>query len=157
MKEDKSGWLLGSASDNGAVRYIEGKGWVMSSVDGSKDFWCLISGEVIRKKIAEGYRKMTIVYANNLEGDKNTDTGNFVNTQSRFYPCKAGGEYIADYVSGAISSYCVKNAAGNYEHVISLTDERIDFTKDQYVYCKAADNNGAPVTRGYIADIVFSR
>ena len=157
VKEDKSGWLLGSASDNGAVRYIEGKGWVMSSVDGSKDFWCLISGEVIRKKIAEGYRKMTIVYANNLEGDKNTDTGNFVNTQSRFYPCKAGGEYIADYVSGAISSYCVKNAAGNYEHVISLTDERIDFTKDQYVYCKADDNNGKTVTRGYIADIVFSR
>ncbi len=84
---------------------------------------------------------MTIVYANNLEGDKNTDTGNFVNTTSRLYPCKVGGGYISDYVSGAISSYCVKNAAGNYEHAISLTDEKIDFTKDQYVYCVAADNN----------------
>ena len=101
--------------------------------------------------------KMTIVYSNNLEGDENTDTGNFVNTQSRFYPCKADGGYISDYVSGAISSYCVNNAAGNYEHAISLTDERIDFTKDQYVYCKADDNNGKAVTRGYIADIVFSR
>ena len=157
VQEDKSGWVLGSAGDNGAVRYIEGKGWVMSPVSGSGDFWCLISGSVIQKKIADGYTKMTIVYANNLEGSENTDTGYFVNTQSRLYPCKAGGGYIADYVSGAISSYCVQNEAGNYEHAVSLTDERIDFTKDQYVYCVAADNNGKAVTRGYIADIVFSK
>ena len=157
VQEDKSGWMLGSAGDNGAVRYIEGKGWVMSPVSGSGDFWCLISGSVIQKKIADGYTKMTIVYANNLEGSENTDTGYFVNTQSRLYPCKAGGGYIADYVSGAISSYCVQNEAGNYEHAVSLTDERIDFTKDQYVYCVAADNNGKTVTRGYIADIVFSK
>ena len=133
VQEDKSGWMLGSPSDNGAVRYIEGKGWVMSPVSGSGDFWCLISGSVIQKKIAEGYTKMTIVYANNLEGSENKDTGNFVNTTSRLYPCKAGGGYISDYVSGAISSYCIINAAGNYEHTISLTDEKIDFTKDQYV------------------------
>ena len=157
VQEDKSGWMLGSASDNGAVRYIEGKGWVMSPVSGSGDFWCLISGSVIQKKIAEGYTKMTIVYANNLEGSENKDTGNFVNTTSRLYPCKAGGGYISDYVSGAISSYCIINAAGNYEHTISLTDEKIDFTKDQYVYCVAADNNKKAVTRGYIADIVFSK
>lgn len=157
VQEDKSGWVLGSAGDNGAVRYIEGKGWVMSPVSGSGDFWCLISGSVIQKKIAEGYTKMTIVYANNLEGSENKDTGYFVNTQSRLYPCKAGGGYIADYVSGAISSYCIQNEAGNYEHAVSLTDERIDFTKDQYVYCVAADNNGNAVTRGYIADIVFSK
>lgn len=157
VQEDKSGWMLGSPSDNGAVRYIEGKGWVMSPVSGSGDFWCLISGSVIQKKIAEGYTKMTIVYANNLEGSENKDTGNFVNTTSRLYPCKAGGGYISDYVSGAISSYCIINAAGNYEHTISLTDEKIDFTKDQYVYCVAADNNKKAVTRGYIADIVFSK
>lgn len=157
VQEDKSGWMLGSPSDNGAVRYIEGKGWVMSPVSGSGDFWCLISGSVIQKKIAEGYKKMTIVYANNLEGSENKDTGNFVNTTSRLYPCKAGGGYISDYVSGAISSYCIINAAGNYEHTISLTDEKIDFTKDQYVYCVAADNNEKAVTRGYIADIVFSK
>ncbi len=157
VQEDKSGWMLGSASDNGAVRYIEGKGWVMSPVSGSGDFWCLISGSVIQKKIAEGYTKMTIVYANNLEGSENKDTGNFVNTTSKLYPCKAGGGYISDYVSGAISSYCIINAAGNYEHTISLTDEKIDFTKDQYVYCVAADNNKKAVTRGYIADIVFSK
>lgn len=157
VQEDKSGWMLGSPSDNGAVRYIEGKGWVMSPVSGSGDFWCLISGSVIQKKIAEGYTKMTIVYANNLEGSENKDTGNFVNTTSRLYPCKAGGGYISDYVSGAISSYCIINAAGNYEHTISLTDEKIDFTKDQYVYCVAADNNEKAVTRGYIADIVFSK
>lgn len=157
VQEDKSGWMLGSAGDNGAVRYIEGKGWVMSPVSGSGDFWCLISGSVIQKKIAEGYTKMTIVYANNLEGSENKDTGNFVNTTSRLYPCKAGGGYISDYVSGAISSYCVINAAGNYEHTVSLTDENIDFTKDQYVYCVAADNNTNAVTRGYIADIVFSK
>ena len=157
VQEDKSGWVLGSAGDNGAVRYIEGKGWVMSPISGSGDFWCLISGSVIQKKIAEGYTKMTIVYANNLEGSENKDTGYFVNSQSRLYPCKAGGGYIADYVSGAISTYCVQNEAGNYEHAVSLTDERIDFTKDQYVYCVAADNNGKTVTRGYIADIVFSK
>lgn len=157
VQEDKSGWMLGSPSDNGAVQYIEGKGWVMSPVSGSGDFWCLISGSVIQKKIAEGYTKMTIVYANNLEGSENKDTGNFVNTTSRLYPCKAGGGYISDYVSGAISSYCTINAAGNYEHTISLTDEKIDFTKDQYVYCVAADNNEKAVTRGYIADIVFSK
>ena len=157
VQEDKSGWMLGSASDNGTVRYIEGKGWVMSPVSGSGDFWCLISGSVIQKKIAEGYTKMTIVYANNLEGSENKDTGNFVNTTSRLYPCKAGGGYISDYVSGAISSYCIINVAGNYEHAISLTDEKIDFTKDQYVYCVAADNNEKAVTRGYIADIVFSK
>ena len=157
VQEDKSGWMLGSAGDNGAVRYIEGKGWVMSPVSGSGNFWCLISGSVIQKKIAEGYTKMTIVYANNLEGSENKDTGYFVNTQSRLYPCKAGGGYIADYVSGAISSYCVQNEAGNYEHAVSLTDERIDFTKDQYIYCEATDNNKNVVTRGYIADIVFSK
>lgn len=157
VQEDKSGWMLGSPSDNGAVRYIEGKGWVMSPVSGSGDFWCLISGSVIQKKIAEGYTKMTIVYANNLEGSENKDTGNFVNTTSRLYPCKVGGGYISDYISGAISSYCIINAAGNYEHTISLTDEKIDFTKDQYVYCVAADNNKKAVTRGYIADIVFSK
>lgn len=155
--EDRSEWLFASAGDNGEVTYLEGKGWVMSPVSGSGDFWCLISGSVIQKKIAEGYTKMTIVYANNLEGSENKDTGNFVNTTSRLYPCKAGGGYISDYVSGAISSYCIINAAGNYEHAISLTDEKIDFTKDQYVYCVAADNNGKAVTRGYIADIVFSK
>ena len=157
VQEDKSGWMLGSAGDNGAVRYIEGKGWVMTPVSGSGDFWCLISGSVIQKKIAEGYTKMTIVYANNLEGSENKDTGYFVNTQSRLYPCKAGGGYISDYVNGAISSYCIQNEAGNYEHAVNLTDEKIDFTKDQYVYCVAADNNGNAVTRGYIADIVFSK
>ena len=156
-QEDKSTWMLSSASDNGAVRYEEGKGWIMTPVSGSGNFWCLISNAVIQKKIAEGYTTMTIVYANNLEGDANTDAGNFVNTLSRLYPCKAGGGYIADYVSGAISSYCVRNEAGNYEHAINLADERIDFTKDQYVYCEAVDNKGNVVTRGYIADIVFSK
>lgn len=48
VKEDKSGWMLGSASDN-AVRYIEGKGWIMSPVNGSGDFWCLISGGYTEK------------------------------------------------------------------------------------------------------------
>ena len=157
VQEDKSGWIIGSASDNGAVRYIDGKGWVMSPVSGSGEFWCLISGSVIQKKIADGYTKMTIVYANNLEGSANTDTGNFINTQSRLYPCKAGGGYISDYVSGVISSYCVKNEAGNYEHTVSLTDKGIDFTKDQYIYCLAADSSGGVVTRGYIADIVFEK
>ena len=156
VQEDKSGWIIGSAGDNGAVRYIDGKGWVMSPANGSGEFWCLISGSVIQEKIAAGYTKMTIVYANNLEGSENKDTGNFINTQSRLYPCKAGGGYISDYVSGAISSYCVKNEAGNYEHTVSLTDEGIDFTKDQYIYCLAADTSGGVVTRGYIADIVFS-
>ena len=156
VQEDKSGWIIGSAGDNGAVRYIDGKGWVMSPANGSGEFWCLISGSVIQEKIAAGYTKMTIVYANNLEGSANTDTGNFINTASRLYPCKAGGGYISDYVSGAISSYCVKNEAGNYEHTVSLTDEGIDFTKDQYIYCLAADTSGGVVTRGYIADIVFS-
>lgn len=155
--EDRSEWLLASADYNGAVRYIDGKGWVMSPASGSGEFWCLISGAVIQKKIADGYTKMTIVYANNLEGSANTDTGNFINTESRLYPCKAGGGYISDYVSGVISSYCVKNEAGNYEHTVSLTDKGIDFTKDQYIYCLAADNSGGVVTRGYIADIVFEK
>ena len=91
VQEDKSGWIIGSAGDNGAVRYIDGKGWVMSPANGSGEFWCLISGSVIQEKIAAGYTKMTIVYANNLEGSENKDTGNFINTQSRLYPCKAGG------------------------------------------------------------------
>ncbi|MDY2900832.1 MAG: hypothetical protein SOT09_02295 [Candidatus Borkfalkiaceae bacterium] len=158
VKEDKSTWMLGSASENGAVQYIEGKGWVMSSVNGSGEFWCLISGAVIQKKIAEGYTKMTIVYANSLEGVENPNEGNFVNTASRLYPTKADdGSYISDYVSGAISSYCVINKDGNYEHAVDLTDERIDFTKNQYVDGIPTDSDGKAVTHGYIVDIVFSK
>ncbi|MCI6734735.1 MAG: hypothetical protein MR437_06640, partial [Clostridiales bacterium] len=156
-KEDKSTWMLGDANSNGAVQYIEGKGWVMSSIDGSGQFWCLISGAVIQEKIAEGYKTMTIVYANSLEGVENPNEGNFVNTASRLYPTKPDGSYISDYVSGAISSYCVMNEDGNYEHAVDLTDERIDFKKNQYVNGIPTDSDEKTVTHGYIVDIVFSK
>lgn len=155
--EDKATWMLGSAADNGAVRYEEGKGWIMTPVSGSGNFWCLISGEMIKAKIAAGYTKMTIVYANNLEGDANTDAGDFVNTQSRIYPNRAGGGYISDYVTGYLNEYCTENkTTGYYEHAIDLTDARVDFTKDTYIYCEGGDRNKNAVTRGYIADLLFS-
>lgn len=154
VQEDKTGWVKSNEQYWGVVEYVEGKGWIMKdTTEGGAQgqYWCLLSGEVIQKKIAEGYTKMTIVYVNGFEGVENPNEGSFVDTTSKINPVN---------VSGTISQYCKvteKDGVKYYEHTIDLTATGVDFTKDVDVFCSNADAGGKKVTRGYIADIVFSK
>lgn len=154
VKEDKTNWVTGNNAYWGSVEYVEGKGWIMKdTTDGGAQgqFWCLLSGEVIQKKIAEGYTKMTVVYVNGFDGIENPNEGSFINTTSKIYPVS---------VNGTIAQYCTeteKDGVKYYEHTIDLAASGIDGTKDIDILCNNKDSESKTVTRGYIADIVFSK
>ena len=123
-------------------------------------YWLTLSTEVIQKKISEGYTKMTIVYANSLDGVDNPNEGNFINTGAKIAPTLKGGSYTLEYVNGNINKYCTeveKDGVKYYEHRIDLTDATVDFAQVAYIICYNKDAEGKKVTCGYIADIVFSK
>lgn len=165
VQEDKSGWIIGNATAGywSSVDYIKGKGWIMRDVtDGGEQgqYWLTLSTEVIQKKISEGYTKMTIVYANSLDGVDNPNEGNFINTGAKIAPTLKGGSYTLEYVNGNINQYCTeveKDGVTYYEHRIDLTDTTVDFAQVAYIICYNQDAEGKKVTCGYIADIVFSK
>lgn len=94
---------------------------------------------------------MTVIYVNGFDGIENPNEGNFINTTSKIYPIS---------VSGTIAQYCTETEKGGvkyYEHIIDLAGSGIDGTKDIDVFCSNKDSENKTVTRGYIADIVFSK
>ncbi len=165
VQEDKSGWIIGNAAAGywSSVEYIKGKGWIMRDITNGGaqgEYWLTLSTEVIQKKISEGYTKMTIVYANSLDGVDNPNEGNFINSGAKIAPTLKGGSYTLEYVNGNINQYCTeveKDGVKYYEHRIDLTDTTVDFAQVAYIICYNQDAEGKKVTCGYIADIVFSR
>ena len=165
VQEDKSGWIIGNAAAGywSSVEYIKGKGWIMRDITNGGaqgEYWLTLSTEVIQKKISEGYTKMTIIYANSLDGVDNPNEGNFINTGAKIAPTLKGGSYTLDYVNGNINQYCTeveKDGVKYYEHRIDLTDATVDFAQVAYIICYNHDAEGKKVTCGYIADIVFSK
>ena len=165
VQEDKSGWIIGNAATGywSSVEYIQGKGWIMKDITNGGaqgEYWLTLSTEVIQKKISEGYTKMTIVYANSLDGVDNPNEGNFINTGAKIAPTLKGGNYTLEYVKGNINQYCTeveKDGVKYYEHHIDLTDATVDFAQVAYIICYNKDAEGKKVTNGYIADIVFEK
>ncbi len=165
VQEDKSGWIIGNAAAGywSSVEYIKGKGWIMKDITNGGaqgEYWLTLSTEVIQKKISEGYTKMTIVYANSLDGVDNPNEGNFINTGAKIAPTLKGGNYTLEYVKGNINQYCTeveKDGVKYYEHHIDLTDATVDFAQVAYIICYNKDAEGKKVTNGYIADIVFEK
>ena len=165
VQEDKSGWIIGNAATGywSSVEYIQGKGWIMKDITNGGaqgEYWLTLSTEVIQKKISEGYTKMTIVYANSLDGVDNPNEGNFINTGSKIAPTLKGGNYTLEYVKGNVNQYCTEVEKGGvkyYEHRIDLTDATVDFAQVAYIICYNKDVEGKKVTNGYIADIVFEK
>ena len=165
VQEDKSGWIIGNAAAGywSSVEYIKGKGWIMKDITNGGaqgEYWLTLSTEVIQKKISEGYTKMTIVYANSLDGVDNPNEGNFINTGAKIAPTLKGGNYTLEYVKGNINQYCTeveKDGVKYYEHRIDLTDATVDFEQVAYIICYNKDAEGKKVTNGYIADIVFEK
>lgn len=165
VQEDKSGWIIGNAAAGywSSVEYIKGKGWIMKGITNGGaqgQYWLTLSTEVIQKKISEGYTKMTIVYANSLDGVDNPNEGNFINTGAKIAPTLKGGSYTLGYVNGNINQYCTeveKDGVKYYEHRIDLTDATVDFAQVAYIICYNQDAENKKVTCGYIADIVFSK
>lgn len=165
VQEDKSGWIIGNAATGywSSVEYIQGKGWIMKDITNGGaqgEYWLTLSTEVIQKKISEGYTKMTIVYANSLDGVDNPNEGNFINTGAKIAPTLKGGNYTLEYVKGNINQYCTEVEKGGvkyYEHRIDLTDATVDFAQVAYIICYNKDAEGKKVTNGYIADIVFEK
>ena len=165
VQEDKSGWIIGNAAAGywSSVEYIKGKGWIMKDITNGGaqgEYWLTLSTEVIQKKISEGYTKMTIVYANSLDGVDNPNEGNFINTGAKIAPTLKGGNYTLEYVKGNVNQYCTEVEKGGvkyYEHRIDLTDATVDFAQVAYIICYNKDAEGKKVTNGYIADIVFEK
>lgn len=165
VQEDKSGWIIGNAATGywSSVEYIKGKGWIMKDITNGGaqgEYWLTLSTEVIQKKISEGYTKMTIVYANSLDGVDNPNEGNFINTGAKIAPTLKGGSYTLEYVKGNVNQYCTEVEKGGvkyYEHRIDLTDATVDFAQVAYIICYNKDAEGKKVTNGYIADIVFEK
>ena len=165
VQEDKSGWIIGNAAAGywSSVEYIKGKGWIMRDITNGGaqgQYWLTLSTEVIQKKISEGYTKMTIVYANSLDGVDNPNEGNFINTGAKIAPTLKGGNYTLEYVKGNVNQYCTEVEKGGvkyYEHRIDLTDATVDFAQVAYIICYNKDAEGKKVTNGYIADIVFEK
>ena len=165
VQEDKSGWIIGNAAAGywSSVEYIKGKGWIMKDITNGGaqgEYWLTLSTEVIQKKISEGYTKMTIVYANSLDGVDNPNEGNFINTGAKIAPTLKGGNYTLEYVKGNVNQYCTEVEKGGvkyYEHRIDLTDPTVDFAQVAYIICYNKDAEGKKVTNGYIADIVFEK
>ncbi len=165
VQEDKSGWIIGNAAAGywSSVEYIQGKGWIMKDITNGGaqgEYWLTLSTEVIQKKISEGYTKMTIVYANSLDGVDNPNEGNFINTGAKIAPTLKGGNYTLEYVKGNVNQYCTEVEKGGvkyYEHRIDLTDPTVDFAQAAYIICYNKDAEGKKVTNGYIANIVFEK
>ena len=54
------------ASDNGAVEYIEGKGWHAYSANGTGAYYVAIPGNVVMHYINNGYTSLKLSVVNNL-------------------------------------------------------------------------------------------
>ena len=131
VQEDKSGWIIGNAAAGywSSVEYIKGKGWIMKDVtNGGKQgqYWLTLSTEVIQKKISEGYTKMTIVYANSLDGVDNPNEGNFINTGAKIAPTLKGGTYTTEYVKNELKKYGFTIEPGYYQSLREISNKIVE-------------------------------
>ncbi len=141
---------------NGAVEYIEGKGWHAYSTDGAA-FYTNISASVLQHYISKGYTSLKLAVVNNLDIGY-TNAGSPVNAQICVLPKKAAGDKDKDwnYCNGWLSQKFTLNKETNeYEFTVDLTDAAYDFTKDMEIYFTVADIAGATVMHHYLTAIEF--
>ncbi len=152
---DPSNWLLDGS--NGKVTYIEGKGWVVASVNGDA-FYAVMPAEVVKHFVAEGYIGLRVTFANSFQMEEYKNTGNFVNTDTRILVEKAGGGNDWAYApKNFISQYATLNAeTGEYYFDVSFEDETHDFTKEIEFYFPKTDVSGTAATPfAYISGLKF--
>lgn len=143
------------ASANGAVEYIEGKGWHAYSVDGTKEFYANISASVLQYYIKKGCTSLKLSFVNTFNIGY-TNVGNAINTKIAVLPEKAAGGNDWYYCNGFISQVGTKNAeTGAYEITIDLTNTAYDFTKDIEIYFTASDVAMNAVSHFYLTEIEF--
>lgn len=143
------------AAENGAVEYIEGKGWHAYSADDTKAFYTKITATVLQYYINNGYTSLKFAFVNNLNIGY-TNVGNPVNTQICILPKNAAGGKDWNYCNGFISQKCTLNAETNaYEFTVDLTNTAYDFTKDIEIYFTVADVATNKVTHFYLTEIEF--
>ena len=145
--------LVGAS--NGAVEYIDGKGWHAYSVDGTNAFYANISATVLQYYIQKGYTSLKLSFVNTLDIGY-VNAGNAINTQICVLPEKAAGGNDWNYCNGFISQVGTKNAeTGAYEITIDLTNTAYDFTKDIEIYFTASDVSKNAVSHFYLTEIEF--
>ena len=145
--------LVGAA--NGAVEYIDGKGWHAYSVDGTTAFYANISASILQYYIQKGYTSLKLSFVNNLNIGY-TNAGNAINTQVCVLPEKVAGGNDWNYCNGFISQIGTKNeATGAYEITIDLMNTAYDFTKDIEIYFTASDVSENAVSHFYLTEIEF--
>ncbi|MBQ7770044.1 MAG: hypothetical protein IJ373_02540 [Clostridia bacterium] len=145
--------LVGAS--NGAVEYIDGKGWHAYSVDGTNAFYANISATVLQHYINNGYTSLKLSLVNNLDIGY-TNVGNPVNSQICVLPEKAAGGNDWNYCNGFISQKGTLNTETNaYEITIDLTNADYDFTQDIEIYFVTKDVANNAVTHFYLTEIEF--
>ena len=145
-------------SDNGSVKYIEGKGWHVYANDGATAFYYGISAEILKYYIDKGYTSLKISFTNTFNLDGIVTAGNSVNCQAWFLPKKAANSSEDwEYKAGFISQLTRDDETDSYYWVIDLTDETYDFTKGMRFYNKYADVGNAAVGHTYINAIEFTK
>ena len=143
------------ASDNGAVEYIEGKGWHAYAADGTNAFYTKISATILQHYIKNGYTSLKLSFVNNLDIGY-TNVGNPVNAQIAILPKNAAGGNDWNFCNGFISQKGILNSATNaYEITIDLTNTNYDFTKDLTIYFTVKDVATNAVTHFYLTEIEF--
>ncbi len=144
------------ANTNGAVEYVEGKGWHVSAVDGANAYYTSISATVVQHYIAKGYTTLKISFVNNFNIGITT-VGNPVNVTCAILPEKAAGGNDWGYNNSFISQKTYDEGSNSYYVVIDLTDANHDFTKDIELYFTYTDVAENAVGHTYISGLEFGK
>ena len=141
------------ASDNGAVEYIEGKGWHAYSANGTGAYYVAIPGSVVMHYINNGYTSLKLSVVNNLNIGITT-AGNPVNVQQAILLKNSAGSNDWNYCNGWLSAKWTSENGG-YTHTIDLTNTAYDFSKGVTLYFSMNDVNSNAVGHTYFTGIEF--
>lgn len=142
-----------AASDNGAVEYIEGKGWHAYSADGTGAYYVAIPGDIVMYYINKGYTALKLSVVNNM-GIGITTEGNPVNVQQAVLLKTPAGSNDWNYCNGWLSAKWTSENGG-YTHTVDLTNEAYDFSKGITFYFTINDVHSKPVGHTYFTGIDF--
>ena len=147
--------LVGMPSDNGAVEYIEGKGWHAYSANGTAAYYVSIPGDVVMYYINNGYTSVKLSAVNNM-GIGITTEGNPVNVQQAILLKNSAGSNDWNYCNGWLSAKWTLDSATNaYTHTIDLTNTAYDFSRGIVLYFTFTDVGSKAVGHTYITGIDF--
>ena len=141
------------ASDNGAVEYIEGKGWHAYSANDKDAYYVAIPGSVVSYYINKGYTSLKLSVVNNLNIGITT-AGNPVNVQQAVLLKNSAGSNDWNYCNGALSAKWTSENGG-YSHTIDLTNTAYDFSRGVTLYFTMNDVYSQKVGHTYFTGIEF--